>query len=476
MTNARARANPDEYVAAYLAVAEITRRARGADERAGGAPAALGGGDPSPPEEANPRAAEKNSAAAAAPGILAAAYVLLGRHRAPRRPALRGSRNRQPGRRSSASLRGRGGARVAAARAFAHDVVARLARDGSGALAAPRSRLGSRRRRSKTRSIREAAGSRRCSATAAPSPTRGLSSRGARRWSPRAPSWGASRGRRAPRARRRRARSFSSAEKKFEKKHAASPRHRTRRTRRMNRAVVRSLTARSPGRSRRRRRVTRARDPPVRFRRRRRGAGLGARPLVCWRGTERRCSPRRGTRRRGFATPRRGRSRPRRGRGARSLPGRRAMTRRRSRETRTRKGRGTRTGRRLFCPVVRARGPRRTSPARARNARSDPAAAFRRRVPSRLRRGIPRRRRLPRLAPMTRRSEASRGSRRRFGQDPPGVAFDVVRASRSRTRGNARGRVRRGSRRATRALGEMGAAARGTLAEMLRASARRTPG
>ena len=244
----------------------------------------------------------------------------------------------------------------------------------------------------------------------------------------------------------------------------------------MNRAVVRSLT-RSPGRSRRRRRVTRARDPPRRFSPSAARRGPSARrPLVCWRGTERRCSPRRGTRRRGFATPRRGRSRPRRGRGARSLPGRRAMTRRRSRETRTRKGRGTRTGRRLFCPVVRARGPRRTSPARARNARSDPAAAFRRRVPSRLRRGIPRRRRLPRLAPMTRRSEASRGSRRRFGRIPPGrrvrrrprVAFANSReCSRTRAARFASARRARSGRWARRRGGPS--------RRCFRTSARRTP-
>ena len=56
-----------------------------------------------------PRGGEEFRRRRRASGILAAAYVLLGRHRAPRRPALRGSRNRQPGRRSSASLRGRGG-------------------------------------------------------------------------------------------------------------------------------------------------------------------------------------------------------------------------------------------------------------------------------------------------------------------------------------------------------------------------------
>ena len=131
MTNARARANPDEYVAAYLAVAEITRRARGADERAGGAPAALVGGDPSPPEEANP-AAEKNSAAAAAPPGSSPPRTSSSddiAHPAARLYADLGIANRGEGR----PLRFADEAALASPprRAFAHDVVARLARDGS---------------------------------------------------------------------------------------------------------------------------------------------------------------------------------------------------------------------------------------------------------------------------------------------------------------------------------------------------------
>ena len=69
---------------------------------------------------------------------------------------------------------------------------------------------------------------------------------------------------------------------------------------------------------------------------------------------------------------------------------------------------------------------------------------------------------------MTRRSEASRGSRRRSGRIPPGRRVSTSSARRVRELAgmlaDACGEDRVS---ATRALGEMGAAARGTLAEML---------